>query len=309
MSKKRSKSLSQYYTKPHVAKMCVEMLKQQISYELKSFNMLEPSYGKGAFVDAIKQCAYDDYLQQNASNSSHQHDTNNLYYVDIDSNEQEHRCDFLKDFLLPLSDNGLKHWLTIGNPPFGKNSSLAIAFFNKAAEFSSIIAFILPRTFRKQSLIKKLNNNFFMCFEHLLDQNSFIFEGEDYDVPCVFQVWVKNSCISFLKAPPSIPSVGLRLDINRVGNTNADFMYVKNSESPDFAIRRVGVNAGKIFTKDASSKSDQSHIFVRVNDRNNIDAVLNTFQRMGLERFESKYDTAGNPSIGKEEISLLYGKM
>ena len=37
-------------------------------------------------------------------------------------------------------------------PPFGKVSSLAIRFFNKCAQFSDVIAFIIPRTFNKVSV-------------------------------------------------------------------------------------------------------------------------------------------------------------
>ena len=48
----------------------------------------------------------------------------------------------------------------LGNPPFGKNCSLAIKFFNKAAEFADLIAFIIPRTFKRISIQNKLNLNF-----------------------------------------------------------------------------------------------------------------------------------------------------
>ena len=62
-----------------------------------------------------------------------------------------------------------KSCLTIGNPPFGKNSSLAISFFNKAAEFSDIIAFILPQTFSKDSVKNRLNLSFFLIMEVILN--------------------------------------------------------------------------------------------------------------------------------------------
>lgn len=54
------------------------------------------------------------------------------------------KLDFF-DFELPYDDRVV----VVGNPPFGRNSSLAIRFFNKAACGAEIIAFIVPRSFKK----------------------------------------------------------------------------------------------------------------------------------------------------------------
>ena len=40
--------------------------------------------------------------------------------------------------------NKTKRYLVVGNPPFGKISSIAIKFFNKSAEYADCIAFIIP---------------------------------------------------------------------------------------------------------------------------------------------------------------------
>ena len=42
----------------------------------------------------------------------------------------------------------------IGNPPFGRQSSLAIKFIKKSCEFCDSISFILPKSFKKDSLKK-----------------------------------------------------------------------------------------------------------------------------------------------------------
>jgi hypothetical protein len=81
----------------------------------------------------------------------------------------------------------------VGNPPFGKNSSLAVNFFNHASLFADTIAFIFPRTFRKRSVQNRLDLNFHLDTEILLEKNSFHTpDGQLYDVPCVFQVWKKK---------------------------------------------------------------------------------------------------------------------
>ena len=80
--------------------------------------------------------------------------------------------------------------LTIGNPPFGKNSSRAVKFFNHAASFSDRIAFIVPRTFRKPTIINRLNSNFHLIKQELLPPDAFYTPTEEsYSVPTVFQVW------------------------------------------------------------------------------------------------------------------------
>ena len=50
--------------------------------------------------------------------------------------------------------------MTVGNPPFGKFSSLVIKFFNHSDEWSDVIAFIISKTFRKISVQNKLNKYF-----------------------------------------------------------------------------------------------------------------------------------------------------
>ena len=95
-----------------------------------------------------------------------------------------------------IRDNGLKqdffdyfppsnktNILVIGNPPFGRVSSLAIKFFNYSAKWANVIAFIIPRTFRKTSIQNKLNNNF-----HL------IYDEEIPNKPCCFSPIMMVKC-------------------------------------------------------------------------------------------------------------------
>ena len=86
-----------------------------------------------------------------------------------------------------------KRILTIGNPPFGKNASDAVKFFNHAAQFSEAIAFVLPRTFRKASIINRLDQYFHQIFDETVEPNSFIKDGKPYDVWTVMQIWVRRS--------------------------------------------------------------------------------------------------------------------
>lgn len=82
--------------------------------------------------------------------------------------------------------------LVVGNPPFGKNSSLAVRFFNRAARMADVIAFVLPRTFRKTSVQNRLNRNFHLVEEVDVPAFAFTFRSKRCDVPCTFQIWERR---------------------------------------------------------------------------------------------------------------------
>ena len=121
-------SLDQFYTKPEVAKLCCDLIDFS-EYE----KILEPSAGTGVFLDLLP--------------------SEKRVGIDLDPKHDEIvEQDF---FLYKGTEN-----LVIGNPPFGRVSSLAIKFFNHAATFADTIAFIIPRTFRRVSVQNKLNLHF-----------------------------------------------------------------------------------------------------------------------------------------------------
>ena len=80
----------------------------------------------------------------------------------------------------------------IGNPPFGRQSSLAIKFIKKCCYFSSSISFILPKSFKKRSMRKHFSSSFHLIFEMDLQEKSFLVNGIETNVECVFQIWKKE---------------------------------------------------------------------------------------------------------------------
>ena len=311
----QARELDQFFTTPDVAADCVRKLLSVLRCDLNSFDvLLEPSFGDGAFVRAIRSAGAN---------------PKNLIYIDIDARDENLRKDFLKDEIVSPGSR----CLTIGNPPFGRNSSLAIAFFNRAAEFSSVIAFILPLTFRKAYAQDKLNRRFFLVFDGI-GSNRFLFQGKMHNVPCTFQIWshvdflpqmkdarIPLPPISFFswrdvtRPPPlitrpsllsiEVPADRMRPILPKIEST-PDFVFVGKEGNPDIAIRRVGVNAGQIFDKFAGSHSEQSHYFLRFTEKGRHSHVLLTLRHIGLENTPCKFDTAGCPSIGKTELCGLY---
>ena len=154
-----------FYTKIEVAKKCVNFLKSKLSLTMEE-QFLEPTAGNGVFLNFLNNYDAYDLLPENPK----------IKKQDI--------------FLLKTE---YKNYITIGNPPFGKRSLLAINVFNKCAEFSDVIAFIVPISFMKFNVQKNLNTNFKLVDFFFLEKNSFLDRDKSFDVNCVFQIWVKSN--------------------------------------------------------------------------------------------------------------------
>ena len=264
--KTKSRELDQFYTQPGVAQNCMDYLATVVSLTDSDF-YLEPSAGKGAFYDLAP--------------SSRR--------VGLDLDPQH--ADVMKQDYLTYNAAKLKasgKLIVIGNPPFGKNASLAIKFFNKSAEFADCIAFILPRTFKKVSLRPKLDKQFQLIGELDLPWDSFEYDGKSYSVPCVFQVWQK-SATERVDAKPVL--------------THSDFKFVTSTDSADFAVRRIGALAGKVIV-DYEGYAASSHYYIKSNKP--VADTLNAFANMDWDSV--RFDTAGNPSVSKAELVALYAQ-
>ena len=181
----------------------------------------------------------------------------------------------------------------MGNPPFGRGARLAVSFFNHAAKFAQVIAFIVPRTFRKASITNSLDLHFEMVDELLLPVESFLFENASYNVPCVFQIWKRNDAVLRQK----IPTV----------NKTVDFCFVKDqTKECDLVFRGVGVNAGRLYEDMSVTYSTGSHRFISLIDKEKKDKVIENIKSLNLEEAQEKYDVAGNPCLNASEICNLY---
>lgn len=220
---------------------------------------LEPSAGSGAFYSLLP--------------------SSSRVGVDIEPKVEGVIASDFFDF-----DLGETTYFTVGNPPFGKNSSLAVRFFNRCAKHSVGIAFIVPKTFKKDSVKDKLDMNFHLVYEEDVEQDAFNRDGQIVHVPCVFQIWLRTDEV--------------REKAQKY--KTEDFHFVnKNDDDFDFYFQRVGVNAGRIKPK-RSRASDSSHIRVKVNRKD----VIETLSLVNWD--DIKHNTAGNPSISKNEMIKAY---
>jgi hypothetical protein len=256
----KDRELDQFYTNPEYAKQVLNTLNIE-DYDY----ILEPSVGTGSFYNLL--------------------DPNKRIGVDIDPKiDDVLTMDFLK-YYPPI----FSRIYTVGNPPFGKNSSLAVKFFNHASQFSDTIAFILPRTFRKDSIINSLDPYFHLVSDIDVPKNSFIFKGEVYDVPCCFQIWEKRN----IKRERKV--------IYKLSDLKEYFERV-DPELADFSIQRVGYNAGKILTSNFHHYSPENFYFIKAHK----DFVLDVFRQIDFK--EVKSNTAGFPSVSPSELVHLYIK-
>ena len=156
--------LDKFYTKIDVAKYLINKI------DISLFDVvIEPSCGSGAFYNQIKH--------------------KNKIGVDI---APEIDDVITHDFLTLNLETDDKKVLVIGNPPFGKQGSLAMKFIKKSADYSDKIAFILPLSFMKDSVKNRIPEYFHLIYEEKLNENSFELNGMDYSVKCCFQIWEKR---------------------------------------------------------------------------------------------------------------------
>lgn len=252
----------QFYTNESVAKSCIKRIINMLPFT-NDYLWIEPSAGNGAFLHNIP--------------SSFQ-----KIGIDLEPKAEDIlKQDFLK-WKPPLN----KDIIVFGNPPFGRQSSLAKAFITKSCQFAKIIAFILPKSFVKPSMFGVFDLKFHLiqCVE--LEKNSFIINGCEYDVPCVFQIWQKT-------------------DINRVNEEKIHpkgFEYVKCNEDYHIAFRRVGGLAGKCYKNNNSEFNIQSHYFIKFND--DIAPYIDTIiEKINNHEFPS--NTVGPRSLSKNEINFV----
>jgi predicted RNA methylase len=255
-------SIDKYYTKEDVVASCLHDFQNILQINPHDL-ILEPSAGNGSFINGIKAI------------------TENYKFYDI---EPEHNDIIKQDFLIFNPSTIQKNFEKIhivGNPPFGRQSSSAIKFIKKSCEFCDSISFILPKSFKKQSLQRTFPLNFHLLFQKDLTQKSFLVGNIEHDVPCVFQIWQKKS---------------EHRDITE-NLKPLHFRFVHKEDDPDISFRRVGINAGTI-DRNTCDKSIQSHYFIKFMNKKSVTENLDLLSSIQFD-FDN---TVGPKSISKQEL-------
>jgi predicted RNA methylase len=261
--------IDKFYTKKNTVEYCINLIKKYIEINKNKDLIIEPSAGNGSFIPYIEKLS------------------NNYVFYDL----KPENPNIIKKNFFKLNSKSLLNKYdkihVIGNPPFGRQSRVAIKFIKKACEFCDTLSFILPKSFKKESVKSKIPLNFHLLIQKDLPKNSFTVNGNDYDVPCVFQIWVKKP-------------------FNRKIIKNIKpifFQFVKKNENPDISVRRIGYYAGRI-DKNIINKNINTHYFIKFN--NNVNSnIIN-------ELIKIKYknnNTVGPRSISKNELIIKFNKI
>ena len=259
-------TIDKYYTKNTIVDLCLTLIQKYLNIGEQDL-CIEPSAGNGAFISGIKRLF------------------KNYIFYDL---EPENTEIIKQDYLTHKHTDYTNNIHIIGNPPFGRQSSLAIKFIKKSCHFCNSISFILPKSFKKDSLKEKFPQNFHLLFETDLPDNSFLVDGIEHNVPCVFQIWEKKTYNRVL--------------VDKLEPIN--FIFVDKTNKPDISFRRVGVNAGTIDIN-IDMKSIQSHYFIKFTNKKHIEENINQLSKIVYE-----FNNTGGPkSISKQELIFKFNPL
>ena len=169
----KSKDLDKFYTHPDIAKKFVDKINEM--FPLTQYDLvIEPSAGSGNILQ---------YLPVGSLGLDLAPEGVGIIQQDWFEYDPEYH---------PIANN--IRIAVVGNPPFGTGymNPLAKGFFNHAAQFSELIAFIVPAKWQTSWKVQfQLDKSFGLYYTEFLPKNSFVFNGEPYDVPCCMQIWSK----------------------------------------------------------------------------------------------------------------------
>jgi len=133
----------------------------------------------------------------------------------------------------------------------------------------------------------KIPLNFHLIVEYDLPDNAFLIDGNEIDVPCIFQIWKKKDYNREIEE---------KLEPN-------NYIFVKKNNNPDVSFRRVGINAG-IISQNIDNKSIESHYFIKFTNNKKIEDNL-----LKLLNIKFKFNnTVGPKSISKQELIKEFNK-
>lgn len=262
LGNKRVTGKEQYYTPTELADDLINEVMVFVP-DLAKRTILEPAGGTGAFLKAAAKIGAKDFLS-----------------FDI---EPKHAGVKQADFLQATLSGA--NAVTISNPPFGRNNSLSIPFFNKAAQHSEFICFIVPRSWRKWSVINRLDRRFHLVADHDIQIDYEDDAGEKLSVQnnlaTCFQIWQRTSRL-------------------RPRYTVADQGLVEKTTpaEADVALTIFGFGCGKVLT-DFERKPNTTKMFLKLHHPK----ALAALKSVDFTKFSK--NTAYTQALSLPEINYL----
>jgi predicted RNA methylase len=252
----------QYYTPKPLALELVAQIEKVLG-PLEGKTVLEPAGGTGAFIEAVQAAGVTQVIS-----------------FDI---EPLHELVSVGDFLeQEINESNL---ITISNPPFGRNNSLSIPFFNHAAKVSDAICFIVPRSWRKWSVINRLDLGFVLALDldleiDYVDADGLPLSSKTHLATC-FQIWKKANN---------------RRQIIRV--TDKKIIEKVSPDQADVSLTIFGYGCGKVKTK-FEPVANTTQMFLKLNHPQ----ALAALERVDYSKFYK--NTAYTEALALQEINFL----
>jgi predicted RNA methylase len=252
----------QFYTPLALAHTLVSNV-ETILGSLQGKTVLEPAGGTGSFVEAAFAKGVKEVIS-----------------FDI---EPLHEKVLLGSFLdQELTQQNL---ITISNPPFGRNNSLSIPFFNHAAPVSDAICFIVPRSWRKWSVTNRLDLSFELVSDQDLDIDYVDSGGELISdksrLATCFQIWKRTEA-------PRVP----------VKITDMGVVQKVSPELADISMTIFGYGCGSI-KQDFERVPNTTQLFLKLNHPQ----ALAALRSADFSRFFKS--TAYTEALSIQEINYL----
>jgi predicted RNA methylase len=252
----------QYYTPKPLARELVAQIEKTVG-PLSGRTVLEPAGGTGAFIEAVQAAGVAKVMS---------FDIEPLHELIKEGNflEQE------------INESNL---ITISNPPFGRNNSLSIPFFNHAAKVSDAICFIVPRSWRKWSVINRLDLGFVLALDldleiDYVDADGLPLSSKTHLATC-FQIWKKANN---------------RRQIIRV--TDKKIIEKVSPDQADVSLTIFGYGCGKVKTQ-FEPVANTTQMFLKLNHPQ----ALAALERVDYSKFYK--NTAYTEALALQEINYL----
>ncbi|NBQ97664.1 MAG: hypothetical protein EBT26_07320 [Microbacteriaceae bacterium] len=262
---RRTTGKEQFYTPTDLALRLATLVSDKVG-GFKDKTVIEPAGGTGSFLQAAKALK-----------------ANKLISFDI---EPKAEGVLLADFLLETKGlEKISDAITISNPPFGRNNSLSIPFFNKAAQHSQYIAFVVPRSWRKWSVLNRLNRNF-----HLVHDEDLSIDYVDELGEMVWQKARLNTCFQIWERREELRPV--------IKVKDQGLLSKVKPEDADVALTVFGYGCGKVRTS-FDRVPNSTVMFLKLHDKR----VLKALQSVDFSKFYK--NTAYTEALSLQEIRYL----
>ena len=253
----------QYYTPETTADEILKNVKALIG-NVQDLPLIEPAGGTGNFIESALKVGF-----------------NSIVSYDI---EPHHHLVQQGSFLEQMLH--VEGAVTVSNPPFGRNNSLSVPFFNHAAKYSELIVFIVPRSWRKWTVQNKLDRRF-----HLVRDDDLLINYEDANGDLLSKKSLLRTCVQYWRKSPS--------DLRQIYAVEDKGIIQRTSfADADASFTLFGYGCGSVKTE-FERKPNTTQMFIKLNHPRALEAIHSVdFSRFYL-------NTAYTEALSLHEINYL----